>query len=69
MMNTHHNRDYLNINNDIETNILNNTEFFRYVDDRGRYYCLSKEAKDKYQQLSMSLYNEFVEILIPTELI
>jgi len=39
------------------------------VDDRGRYYCLSKEAKDKCQQLSMSLYDEFVEILIPTELI
>ena len=39
------------------------------MDDRGRYYCLSKEAKDKCQQLSISLYNKFVEILIPTELI
>ena len=39
------------------------------MDDCGRYYCLSKEAKDKCQQLRMSLYNEFVEILIPTELI
>ena len=29
-MSTHHNRDYLNINNDIENNILNTTEFFRY---------------------------------------
>lgn len=29
-MNTHHNRDYLNINNDIESSILNNTDFFRY---------------------------------------
>ena len=29
-MSTHHNRDYLNINNDIENNILNTTDFFRY---------------------------------------
>ena len=29
-MSTHHNRDFLNINNDIENNILNTTEFFRY---------------------------------------
>ena len=29
-MSTHHNRDYLNINNDIENNILNTTKFFRY---------------------------------------
>ena len=29
-MNTHHNRDYLNINNDIEFSILNNTKFYRY---------------------------------------
>ena len=29
-MSTHHNRDYLNINNDIENNILNTTDFFLY---------------------------------------
>jgi len=29
-MNTHYNRDYLNINNDIEYSILNNTDLFRY---------------------------------------
>jgi modification methylase len=29
-MNTHYNRDYLNINNDIEYSILNNTELYRY---------------------------------------
>jgi len=29
-MNTHHNRDYLNINNDIEHTILSNTNLFRY---------------------------------------
>ena len=37
-MSTHHNRDYLNINNDIENNILNTTEFFRYdliISDKG----------------------------------
>ncbi len=28
-MNTHYNRDILNINNDIEFNILRNNEFFR----------------------------------------
>tara|TARA_Y100000310_G_C20560512_1_gene752809 strand:- start:401 stop:1207 length:807 start_codon:yes stop_codon:yes gene_type:complete len=30
IMNTHHNRDYLNINNDIEHTILSNTNLFRY---------------------------------------
>lgn len=30
VMNTHHNRDYQNINNDIEAGILNTTDFFRY---------------------------------------
>ena len=29
-MNTHYNRDILNINNDIEFNILQNSEFYRY---------------------------------------
>jgi site-specific DNA-methyltransferase (cytosine-N4-specific) len=29
-MNTHYNRDYLNINNNIEYNILNTTDFFLY---------------------------------------
>lgn len=29
-MNTHYNRDYLNINNDIEFSILKNTNFYRY---------------------------------------
>ena len=30
VLNTHYNRDFLNINNDIEFSILKNTEFFRY---------------------------------------
>ena len=30
VLNTHYNRDYLNINNDIEKTILSETEFFRY---------------------------------------
>lgn len=30
VMNTHHNRDILNINNDIEKTILDNTDFYRY---------------------------------------
>ncbi|MBT3216969.1 MAG: site-specific DNA-methyltransferase [Candidatus Marinimicrobia bacterium] len=30
IMNTHHNRDYQNINNDIEASILHKTKFFRY---------------------------------------
>ena len=29
-LNTHHNRDFLNINNDIENSIFKNTNFFRY---------------------------------------
>ena len=29
-MNTHHNRDFLNINNDIENSIFKETKFFRY---------------------------------------